>query len=33
MVFVPFYGMFCGFNSDGFGGLFCGFTLDGIRAY
>ena len=22
MVFVPFYGMFCGLNSDGFGGRF-----------
>ena len=32
MVFVPCYGMFCGFNSDGFGGRFCGFTLDGVRA-
>ena len=32
MVFVPCYGMFFGFNSDGFGGWFCGFTWDGVRA-
>ena len=32
MVFVPCYGMFCGFNSDGFGGRFCGFTWDRVRA-
>ena len=31
MVFVSCYGMFCGFNLDGFGGL-CGFTWDGVRA-
>ena len=32
MVFVPCYGMFCGFNSNSFGGRFCGFTWDGVRA-
>ena len=32
MVFVPCYGMFCGFNSDSFGGRFCGFTWGGVRA-
>ena len=29
---MPCYGMFCGFNLDGFGGRFCGFTWDGVRA-
>ena len=32
MVFVPCYGMFCGFNSDSFGGGFCGFTWNKARA-
>ena len=32
LFFVQCYGMFCGFNSDGFGGRFCGFTWDGFRA-
>ena len=26
MVFVPCYGMFCGFNTDSFGGRLCGST-------
>ena len=33
MVFVPCYGMFSGFNLNGFAGRFCGFTWDGVRAY
>ena len=29
---MPFDGMFCGFNLNGFGGRFCGFTCNGVRA-
>ena len=31
MVFVPCYGMFCGFNSNGFGGWFYGSTWDWVE--